>query len=126
MFLHSDHFGLVWKSEGVSFNRAIKELKDNFEVVDKYITEENVNSHFKYEFIPKKIQSHLTSFFVYDLETHNIDRARPYFISFYRISKIAGRFNRDLTQDEYEKCRKDTLAFVGDNCIGNALDFCLK
>ena len=81
----------------VSFNQAIKELKDNFKIVDNYITQENVDSHFKYEPIPKKIESHLTIFVVYDLETHNTDRARPYCLSFYRLSKLAGRYNRDLT-----------------------------
>ena len=93
---------------GVSFNQAIKELKDNLKIVDNFITEENVNSHFKYEFIPKKIESHLTNFVVYDLETHNTDRARPYCISFYRSSKLAGRYNRYLTPYQYEKCKNDT------------------
>ena len=69
--LHNNHFCLIWKSEGNSFNQAIKELKNNFEVVDNFITEENVNSHFKYDFIPNKFESHLTSFIVYDLETQN-------------------------------------------------------
>ena len=82
LFLHSNHFCLIRKSEGVSFNEAIKELRDNFEIVDNYLTEENVNSHFKYEFLPKRIEPHLTNFNVYDLETHNTDRARPFCISF--------------------------------------------
>ena len=78
MYLCNNHFCLIWKSKGVSFNQAIKELKDNFKVDDIYlfITEENFNSDFKIEFIPKKIESHLTNFIVYDLETHNNDRAR--------------------------------------------------
>ena len=78
LFLFNIHFCLIWESEGVSFIRAIKELKDTFKIVDNFITEENVNSHFKYEFIPKKIESHLSNFIVYDLETHNTDRLRPY------------------------------------------------
>ena len=73
----------------------------------------------------KKIESHLTNFFVCDLETHNTDRARPYRICFYRLSKLAGRYNRDLTH-ELEKCRKGTIAFDGENCVEKALDFCLK
>ena len=52
--LFNNHF-FMWISEGVSFKDAIKELKDNFKIVDNYITEENVNCHFKYEFIPKKL-----------------------------------------------------------------------
>ena len=101
--LFNNHFCLIWKSQKVSFNQAVQELKHNFKMVDKFITEENVNSHFKYEFIPKKIESHLTNFIVYDLETHNTDRARPYNMTFYRLSKIAGRYNRDPTQEELEK-----------------------
>ena len=65
--LFNNHFCLIWKSQGVSFNRAIKELKNNFKnfkIVNNNITEENVKSHFKSEFIPKKIESHLTNFIV--------------------------------------------------------------
>ena len=126
LYLYNNHFCLIWKSEGVSFNQTIQELKDSFEIVDNYITEENVNSHLKYEFIPKKIESHLTNFITYDLETHNTDRARPYVFCFYRLSKLAGRYNRDLTKDEIEKCKKDTIALDGENCVEKALDFCLK
>ena len=77
LFFYNIHFCVIWKSEGVSFNQDVKKLKDNFEIVDRFITEENVNSHINYEFIPKKIKSHVTTFIVYDLETHNTDRARP-------------------------------------------------
>ena len=126
LFLFNNYICVIWKSEGVSFKQAINELKDNFEIVHIYTTKENVNSHFKYEFIPKKIESHLSNFIVYDLETHKTDRARPHVICFYRLSKIAGRYCRDLTPDEIDECKKDTLAFDGGNCFEKALDFCLK
>ena len=61
-----------------------------------------------------------------DLETQNLNKARPYYISFYTLSKLAGKYTRDLTANETEKCRKDTLVLDGDNCITNALDFLLK
>ena len=114
------------KSEGVSFNQAEKELKDNFEIVDNYTTEENVDSLFEYEIIPKKIESQLSKFIVYDLETYNTDRAKPYSMTFYRLSKKSGRYEQDPTQEGLEKSLKDTLAFAGDKCISNALDYCLK
>ena len=47
-------------------------------------------------------------------------------MTFYRLSKIAGRYERDPTFEELQKPINDTIAFAGDNCIGNALDFCLK
>ena len=91
MFLYNNQFCLIWKSESVSFTQAIKELKDNFKKVNNYITDENVNSHFKYDFIRNKIDSCLTNFVVYDLETLNTDRAKPYNQTFYRSNKITGR-----------------------------------
>ena len=39
LYLYNNHFCLIWKSRGVSFKQAIKELKDNFKIVDNYITE---------------------------------------------------------------------------------------
>ena len=126
LFLFINIFCLIWKIENISFNQATKELKDNFNFVDNYITEENVRSHFEYIYEPKKIESHLTKFIVYDLETHNTDRAGSYVFCCYRLSKLAGRYNRDLTIDEIDKCKKDTLAFDGDNFVEKALDFCLK
>ena len=47
-------------------------------------------------------------------------------MTFYRLSKIAGRYERDPTQEELQKSIKDTIVFAGDNCINNALDFCSK
>ena len=126
LFLYNNHFCLIWESAGISFHQAINEMKDNFKIVDNYITEQNVNSHFKNEFIPKKIESHITNFITYDLETHNTDRARPFVFCFYRLSKLSGRYDRDLTPKEFKKCKNDTIACDGDNCVPKVLDFCLK
>ena len=68
----------------------------------------------------------MTNFIIYHLETHNTDRARPYVFCFYRLSKLPGRYNRDLTPSEIDKYRNDTNAFDGDNCVEKALDFCLE
>ena len=54
LYLYNNHFCLIGKSENVSFNQAVRELKENFRIVDNSLTDESVNSHFKYEFIPKK------------------------------------------------------------------------
>ena len=37
-FLHIIHFCLIWESENVSFIKIIRELRQNFKVVDNYIT----------------------------------------------------------------------------------------
>ena len=126
LYLCINHFCVKWKSEIVSFNQAINDLKYIVKLVDNHIPEENVNSHFKFEFIPKKTESHLTNFIVYDLITHNTDRTRPYNMTFYRISKLAGRYSRDSTPYEIDKCKNDTLVFDGDNCVGKASHFFIK
>ena len=62
--IHNNHFCLVWKSDGVSFDKAIRELKDNFKVVDNVISDKHVKSYIKYEYKPKKVQSQLTWLFL--------------------------------------------------------------
>ena len=47
-------------------------------------------------------------------------------MTFYRLNRISGRYERDPTQEELQKSIKYTIAFDGENCINNALDFCLK
>ena len=53
LYLYNNHFCLIWKSQRVSFNQAIEELKDNFKIEYNYTTEENVSSHFEYIYQPK-------------------------------------------------------------------------
>ena len=92
----------------VSIKPDKKQKKTNFKTVDNFITEENVNSHFQYEFIPNQIESQLTNLIVDNLETHNTDRARPCISTFYRLSKIAGKYNSNMKQ----KCVRKILLFL--------------
>ena len=124
--LYNNHFCLIWKTQGVSFNQAIREVEDNFKMVDNYITKENVELFFQYEFIPKKTESHLNNFIVYDLETYYTDKAKPYIMTFYRLSKEAGKYDRDTTTEELQKSIKDTISFAGEDCIKIALDYLLN
>ena len=40
---------------------------------------------------------------IYDIETFNIDRAFPYANCIYTLSKISGKYNRDITEQVCEK-----------------------
>ena len=42
LFLYNIIFCLMWISERASFNQAIEELKNNFKIIDNFITGENV------------------------------------------------------------------------------------
>ena len=68
----------------------------------------------------------MTNFFTYDIETQKTGRARPYVFCFYGLGKLASRYDRNLTPDEIQKSKNDTIAFGGDKCGLKALDFCLK
>ena len=114
---------LIWKSNGISFNQAIEdELKPNFKVVDNVISDKHVGGFFKYEHKPKKVQSPLTNEIVYDLETFNKIRAVPYCSFIYELSKISGKYNRDISEKEYQKCLKECVVFKGIDCINKMLD----
>ena len=51
----------------------------------------------------KKFQSPLTKIIVYDLETFNKIRVVPCFSCICKLSKISGKYYRDISQQEYQK-----------------------
>ena len=76
--IHNNHFCLIWKSYNVIFDKAIKELRDNFRAVDNVISDKHVKSYIKYEYKPKKVQSQLTNMVDYDIETFSTIKCVPY------------------------------------------------
>ena len=102
--IHEKNFRFIWKSDGISFDKAMKELKHNFKVSDNVISDKHFKSLVKYEYKPKKVQSQVTNMVVYDIEAFNIDKAVPYASCIYRLNKISGKYNQDLTQRKYENC----------------------
>ena len=126
LFIYNNHFCLIWKSDGVSFEKAIKELKDNFKVVDNVISNKHVKSFIKYEYNPKKVKSPLTNIVVYDLENFNNIRAVPYCSCIYKLIKISGKYHRDISEQEYQKCLNDCIVFKGTDCINEMLDHVLS
>ena len=75
---------------------AIKELKDNFKVVDNVISDKHVKSFIKYEYDPAKVKSPLTNIVVYDLETFNRIRADPYCSCIYKVKTIEIYQNKNI------------------------------
>ena len=125
--IHNNHFCLIWKSDRDSFNQVIEdELKPNFKVVDNVISDKHVKSFIKYEYSPKNVESPLTNIVVYDLETFNKIRAVPYCSCIYKLSKISGKYHRDISEQEYQKCLKHCVVFEGTDCINEMLDHVLS
>ena len=108
--IHNNHFCLIWKSDRISFNQVIEnEVKPNFKIVDNVISDKHVKGLIKYEYNPKKVKSPLTNIVVYDLETFNKIKAVPYCSCIYKLSKISGKYHRDISEQEYQKCLNDCL-----------------
>ena len=126
LYRFKNHFCLNWKSNGFSFSKATEELFLNFKVVDNVLSDKHVKSSIKYEYKPKKVQSQLFNMIVHELATFNTDRAIPYANCIYRLSKISGKYNRDITDREYEKCRNDCIVFKGTDNINEMLDQVLQ
>ena len=125
--IHENHFCLIWKSENIIFNQLIEdELKPKFKVGDNVIYDKHVKSFIKYEYNPKKVKSPLTNKVVYDLETFNKIRAVPYSSCIYKLSKISGKYHRDISEQEYQKCLNDCVVFKGTGCINEMLDHVLS
>ena len=118
LFIYNNHLCLIWKSNGISFNRIIEnQLKPNFKVVDNVISDKHVKSFIKYEYSPKKVKSPLTNVVVSDLETFNKDKAVPYCSCIYKLSKISGKYHRDISEQEYQKCLNDSVVFKGTDLL---------
>ena len=84
--IHNNHFCLIRESGGTSFDKAMKEIKDNLRVVDSVISDKHVKSYIKYEYKREKVQSQLTNMIVYDIETFNTIKCVPYANCTFRLS----------------------------------------
>ena len=109
----------------MSFSKAVEELKISPKVVDNNISDKRGKNPIKYK--PKKVQFQLNNMIIYDLENINTDKCVTNSVSFYKLSKISGKYYRDITDRQFQKCKIDCGVFKGTNCInkmlGHALEF---
>ena len=63
---------------------------------------------------------------VYDIETFNTIKCVPYAKCIYRLSKISGKYYRDLSEKEYQKCLNDCIVFKGLDNTNKTLDYVLQ
>ena len=57
LFIYNNHFCLIWKSNGISFNQEIEELKINFQVFSNDISDNHLKRFAKFEYDPDKLLS---------------------------------------------------------------------
>ena len=101
-------------------------MQTKFQIVDNIISDKHVESFINYEYKPKKVQSPLTNIVVYDLETFNKIAAVPCCSCLYKLSKISGKYHRDISEQEYQKCLNDCVVFKGTDCINEMYNLVLS
>ena len=115
LYLYKNHFCVIW---GNSLSKAVKEVEANFKFVNTEVTQLNSQNFKEYKFDPKKIDSQVTNVCVYDIETFNRDRAVPYAIGYFLVSKMASsKYNKDLTEKEIDSLLNNVRIFDGEDCI---------
>ena len=72
------------------------------------------------------VKTPLTNIVVYDLETFNKIRVVPYCSCIYKLSKISGKYHRDISEERYQKCLNDCVVFKGADCTNEMLDHVLS
>ena len=120
--MYKVHFCLIWKSNGISFNKAMEEFKINFKVV-------NIALQINMLKVLKNMNTNLeklTKMIVYDIEIFNTDRSTPYAMCVYRLNRISCKFYGDITDQELENCYKDCIVFKGTDSINEMLDHDLE
>ena len=60
---------------------------------------------------------------VYDIETSNTIRCVTYADCTYRLSKLSGKYNRDITKREHEKCKNVCIVSKGLDNINELIDY---
>ena len=123
LYVYNNHFYSILKSEGGSFSKALEEVEKNFKIIDIVNSHDNVDNYFKYELKPKKIESQISNVIVYDIETYDKNKDVPNWVSLDWLGKIAEWHNRDLTNEEYKKCKTDTNFFDENDRIEKMMDW---
>ena len=59
---------------------------------------------------------------MYDLETFIKIRVVPYCSCIYKLSKISGKYHRDISEQDFQKCLNDCVVFKGTDCNNEMLD----
>ena len=63
---------------------------------------------------------------MYDLETFNKILAVFYCSFIYKLSKISGKYHRDISEKKHQKCLNVCVVFKGTDCINELLDLVLS
>ena len=117
LYLHKQHYCVIWKNtDNDSLINAAKEVEDNFQYIRNRINNNNLKNVIKYSFPFKEKHSELDNVFIFDIETANVDdKAIPYGIGLFDLSRLKYRYKKDLTDEEIVTEREKVIKFKAYN-----------
>ena len=77
LYIHENHFCVIWKTKRTTFINAIKELEDNFEYEPNHITDNILKQVQEYKFPISNEKDCLFAVFSYDLDIFDRENNNP-------------------------------------------------
>ena len=118
LFIHENHFCVIWKTVNTTFTDAIKELKDNFKYEPNQISDNILKQVQEYKFPISNDKNCLFAVFSFDLETVNVEYqeyCEAYAAGCYHLDRLKECYNGDLFEDDLENERKHVHIFDREN-----------
>ena len=114
LFIHENHFCVVWKTEQATFTDAIKESEKKFEYHSNHITDNILKQVVEYKFPISDAKDCLFAVFSFDLENVNVpyqEFCETYAAGGYHLDRSKECYNGDLTEEELEIKRQHVHIF---------------
>ena len=130
LYIHENHFCLIWKTKNTTFTKAIKELEDNFKYEANQKSDNILKQAQEYKFPISNEKDCLYAVFAFDLETANVDFKQycvPYAAACYHLNRLKECYNGNLSEDELKIERDNVHIFdYKKNPVMDMIDFIVK
>ena len=131
LYIHENHFCLIWKTKITTFTNAIKELEDNLKYEVNQISDNILKQVQEYKFPISNEKDCLYAVFAFDLETANVDFKQycvPYAAGCYHLNRLKECYNGNLSEDELKIERENVHIFdyKNENPVMDMIDFIVK
>ena len=131
LYIHENHFCLIWKTKNTTFTDAIKELKNNFKYEANQISHNILKHVQKYKFPISNEKDCLYAVFAFDLETANVDFKQycdPYAAGCYHLNRLKECYNGNLSENELkiERVNVHIFDYKNKNPVMDMINFIIK
>ena len=103
LYIHKNHFCVIWKTTKTTFKDAIEELENIFDYEPNPFSDNVLKQVVKYKFPLCNEKDCLFAVFSFDLETVNVpnqDFCEAYAAGCFHLNRLKECFNGDLTEEE--------------------------